>query len=401
MTLVTILSILLILNLFEVSSVGGSYTENQNEEPCRYISVFRKPLCYRCYIFKPRSDNGIKCCQYYLQKRKEEKMEKLYSLQDIMKNTLNEKDMDDIKNLFPLFNEKLLKINNSYKSGGPNKGNKIFTDIDDLEIEFNNKHFNLKDIKVNILSGSSSSEEKNNTEEENYYNIIKGESNFIKKKDELLQNSPFHDAKCFKSIHGYNCGRKRHREHREENADVDEELDYDLAESIGEAEYYARMNHLNKAHQGGHGGASSAEGNEHAKGKSDHDYYDNEYYDSKYGTNHYSDSSNSPSSSIFSLSKKFYLLDRLSKNPRKVVQKYIEFKEHLSGSGDKLDDFLDNEYYNTTETINNVLADDIQKTVQYDEKGDESSNNSGRGFFSSMFRDFISLFYFPQKNVEL
>ncbi|CAA9989072.1 conserved Plasmodium protein, unknown function [Plasmodium knowlesi strain H] len=402
MTIVTILSILLILNLFEVSSVGGSYTENkQNEEQCRYISIFRKPLCYRCYIFKPKNGSGIRCCQYYLQKRKEEKLEKLYSLQDIMKNTLNEKDMDDIQNLFPLFNEKLLKINNNYKSGGLNKGNRSITDIDDLEIEFNNKYFNLKDIKVNILNGSSSNEEKNKTEDENYYNIIKEESNFLKKKDELLQNSPFYNGKCFKSIHGSNCGRKKHREKGEENADVDEELDYDLAESIGEAEYYARMKKLNDAHQGGHGEASSADGNKHAKGKNDHDYYDNEYYDSKYGTNYYSENSTSPSSSFFSLSKKFYLLDRLSKNPRKVLQKYIEFKEHLSGSDKKLDDFLDNEYYNTTETINTVLTDDIQKTVQYDEKGDQSNNNSGRGFFSSLFQDFISLFYFPQKNVEL
>ncbi|KMZ79799.1 hypothetical protein PVIIG_01073 [Plasmodium vivax India VII] len=402
MTIVTILSILLILNFFEVSSVGGSYTKrSQNEESCRYISVFRKPLCYRCYVFKPRDGGGIKCCQYYLQKRKEEKLAKLYSLQDIMKNTLDEKDMDDIKNLFPVFNEKLLKINGNYKFGGPNKGNKNITDIDDLEIEFNNKYFNLKDIKVNILSGSSSGKEKNKTKEENYYNIIKEESNFMRKKDELLQNSPFYNEKCFKSLHGHNCGRKKHREHTEENADKDEELDFDLAESIGEAEYYARMKHMNDSHQGGHGGASNSGGNKHAQEKDDQDYYDNKYYDNRYGTNYYSESSNSPSTSLFYLSKKFYLLNRLSQNPRKIVQKYIEFKEHLSGSEDKLDDFLDNEYYSTTETINAVLADDIQKTVEYDDKGDQSNSNSGRGFFSSLFRDLISLFYFPQKNVEL
>ncbi|EUD68566.1 hypothetical protein C922_00965 [Plasmodium inui San Antonio 1] len=397
MTIVTILSILLILNLFEVTSVGGSYTEKiQNEEPCRYMIVFTKPLCYRCYVFKPRNGSRIRCCQSYLQKRKEGELEKLYSLQDIMRNTMNDVDIDNIKNLFPVFNEKLLKINNSYKSGGPNKGNKIFTDIDDLEIEFNNKHFNLKDIKVNILGGSSSNKEKEKKKDENYYNIIKEESNFMKKKDELLQNSPFYSEKCFKSLHGNNCGSRKNRKHREENADVDEELDYDLAESIGEAEYYARMNQLNDQHQGGHGGDSTTGGNKHAQRKSDHDYYH-----SKYGPNDSSENNNSASSSLFYLSKKFYLLNRLSQNPRKIVQKYIEFKEHLSGSEEKLDDFLDNEYYSTTKTINAVLADDIQKTVQYDEKGDQSNKNSNKGFFSSLFRDFISLFYFPRKNVEL
>ncbi|KJP85778.1 hypothetical protein AK88_04594 [Plasmodium fragile] len=402
MTLVTILSILLILNVFGVRSEGANYMGGgQNGDPCLYINVFKKPLCYRCYVFKPREGNGIKCCRYYLQKRVEPKLDKLYSLQDIMKNTLNEQDMDDMTNLFPVFNEKLLKINNNYKSGGLNKGNNIITDIDDLEIEFNNKYFNLKDIKVNILNGSNSSKGEDKTEHEDYYNIIKGASNFIKKKNELLQNSPFYNEKCFKSIHGYNCGRGKHREHREENADVDEELDYDLAESIGEAEYYARMNHLNDPHKAGHEGVSSAGDTKHATGKSDHDYYDSKYDDSKYGTHYYSDGSTSTSSCLFYMSKKFYLLNKLSQNPRKIVQKYIEFKEHLSGSKGTLDDFLDNEYYSTTETINTVLADDIQKAVDYDEKGDQSNNNSGRGLLSSMFRHFISLFYFPQKNVEL
>ncbi|GAW81777.1 hypothetical protein, conserved [Plasmodium gonderi] len=403
MTIVTLFSILLILNFFKANSVGCSYKEsNENEDVCCHINVFKNPLRYKCYIFQfntPRNDKNKKCCEYYVEKRKEDKLSKLYSLQDIMKNTLNEQDMDDIKDLFPVFNEKLLKLNNNnYKFGGPNKGNRNVNDIDDLLIEFNNKYFNLKDIQVNILNGSNSNKEmKKNENDENYNNFVKGESNYIKKKNEILQNSPFRNEKCLKTLNGYNCKKSNDKE----NHDADEEIDYELVESIGETHYYSNIEHLDDTHQKGNSTSEIDEEEKHIHDRNENDYYSSDYYNSMYGTNYPSEHGKSPSSSLFYLSKKFYLVNMLSKNPKKILQKYIEFKEYLSSSEEKLEDFLDNEYYSTTQTINSILSDDIQKTVEYDEKGDQHSNKNNRGFFSSLFYDLVSLFYFPKKNVEL
>lgn len=126
-----VLFLLVTLNLFHIS-----LEHNVEEEKCDYMNIFTKPIFYNCYVFK---DHGNKiqqgCCKYYkavrkgyerkseeLYKLSEEEYNKqygniktdlnkndLYSINDIIKNSISEKDMDEIKHLFPVIGEKIIK----------------------------------------------------------------------------------------------------------------------------------------------------------------------------------------------------------------------------------------------------------------------------------------------------
>ncbi|KAI4837249.1 hypothetical protein MKS88_003719 [Plasmodium brasilianum] len=414
MTVATIL-ILLIFNFFKISCLNISYDdENNSYHRCHYMNIFKEPIFYNCYIFKYTNNfNKNECCQLYRKQRIEDKKAQLYSLQEILKNTLSEEDLKDIQNLFPMINDKVLSVNDNKNFLSLGNKNRNINDIDDLLIEFNNRYFNLKDIRVNILNNNNNSNKiiKNY---DSYFNYVKEETNFLKKKDELLQNSPFYSKTCFKSIHGEKCIKKNSKDIEEtKNLDIDEDLDYELLEAHrggdeyltnghNEGDGYNENDHYNNSSNSNHQNTENYE-----KGRSGRNSKNNNKQYNEYDS--FDDSSKSSPTSFYSMSKNFALVNVLSQNPRKIVQKYVEFKEHLSDSKEKLTNFFDKEYYNTTQTLSAVLADDIKKAVEDSEDHEEDSNNNNnknanntnKGLFSSFFDDLVSVFYFPKRNIEL
>ncbi|KYO01949.1 hypothetical protein PGSY75_0625400 [Plasmodium gaboni] len=405
---------LVTLNLFHIS-----LEYNVEEEKCDYMNIFMKPLFYNCYIFK---DHGNKiqqgCCKYYKAVRKgyERKSGKLYklsaeeynkkygnikndlySINDIIKNSISEKDMDEIKYLFPVIGEKLLNING--KDGGVNIKRSI-TDIDDLLVEFNNKHFNLKDIQVKILNGSTKNYDP-------YFNYIKADQNFIKKKEEILQKSPFHSKTCFKSIGGKNCNNGNTNNHHnndnnfEDDDNDDEDLNYELYEQYKDDDNInSSINHMNnKTNTNGNNNDNTINNinnnSTNNNNNNNNTYNNNATYNHPQYIEHEEDNMNNKSS-YYSFTQNFSIVNLFSQNPRKIMQKYLEFKQHLSSpSKEKMDGFLDREYYNTTKKLNEVLEDDLKKT------GEIIDQKEKKGFVSSFFDDLMSLIYFPKKNVEL
>ncbi|SCP05017.1 conserved Plasmodium protein, unknown function [Plasmodium ovale] len=420
----TFLLALLLFSLLNTTFAESSHTiiERNGVDVCRHVNIFKRSLLYQCYLFRNKSNiNTLTCCKLYISKRKKDKKDGLLSLQDIVKNSINEADIYDIKNLFPLFNEKLLKINKDQLVEGE-KGKRVINDIDDLLIEFNNKYFNLKDIKVNIISskkgksnGGNVGNGSNDGNDGNYFNFVKEESNFMKKKEEVLQNSPFYSKTCFKSIHGKNCWAKKNNKignYKNGNinvdVDVDEDLDYDLMDSFREEEnipftnqQYGNNPYGNNTQYNdnliANGNTYNNDGENFKIGNGSNKYDVNAKYGSNDGNVDSTSLPSSSSSSFFSFFQNFSIVNIFSRNPRKIMQKHVEFKEHLSGSKENLENFLDKEYYSTTQKISSVLTSDIKKTTEFSD-GNERNN---KGFLASVFDDIISLFYFPKKNVEL
>ncbi|SOV74792.1 conserved Plasmodium protein, unknown function [Plasmodium sp. gorilla clade G3] len=402
----------LLLLLLSLKLIHISFEHNVEEEKCDYMNIFMKPLFYNCYIFK---DQGNKieqgCCKYYkavrkgyerkggkLYKLSEEEYNKkygnikndmnkndLYSINDIIKKSISEKDMDEIKYLFPVISEKLLNMNG--KDGGINIKRSI-TDIDDLLVEFNNKQFNLKDIQVKILNGSTKNYDP-------YFNYIKADQNFIKKKEEILQKSPFYNKTCFKTLGGENCNNGNINHHynnnnsnAEEDDDIDDEdLNYELYEQYKDDDNInSASNHMNNMSNGNGNNNDNTRNNIHNNSVT----YNHPQY-----TEHEEDNINNKSS-YYSFTQNFSIVNLFSQNPRKIMQKYLEFKQHLSSpSKEKMNGFLDREYYSTTKKFNEVLEDDLKKT------GEIIDQKEKKGFVSSFFDDLMSLIYFPKKNVEL
>ncbi|CAC9696330.1 conserved Plasmodium protein, unknown function [Plasmodium sp. DRC-Itaito] len=409
-----VLFLLVTLNLFHIS-----VEDNVEEEKCDYMNIFMKPLFYNCYVFK---DQGNKiqqgCCKYYKAVRKgyerksgklyklseEEYNEKyenikndmkkndLYSINDIIKNSISEKDMDEIKHLFPVIGEKLLNMD-----GQDRNIKRSITDIDDLLVEFNNKKFNMKDIQVKILNGSTKNYDP-------YFNCIKADQNFIKKKEEILQKSPFYNKTCFKSLGAKNCnnGNNNHY-HKNNNSNVqgdddndDEDLNYELYEQYKDDDNMNSLsNHMNNIPNENVNNNDNTINNIHNNSTNNNTYNNSVTYNHPQYTEHEEDNINNKSS-YYSFTQNFSIVNLFSQNPRKVMQKYLEFKQHLSSpSKDKLNGFLDREYYNTTKKLNEVLEDDLKKT------GEIIDQKEKKGFISSFFDDLLSLIYFPKKNVEL
>ncbi|CAG25067.1 hypothetical protein PFAG_01485 [Plasmodium falciparum Santa Lucia] len=408
-----VLFLLVTLNLFHIS-----LEHNVEEEKCDYMNIFTKPLFYNCYVFK---DHGNKiqqgCCKYYkavrkgyerkseeLYKLSEEEYNKqygniktdlnkndLYSINDIIKNSISEKDMDEIKHLFPVIGEKLLNMNG--QDGNINIKRSI-TDIDDLLVEFNNKHFNLKDIQVKILNGSTKNYDA-------YFNHIKADQNFIKKKEEILQKSPFYNKTCFKSLGGKNCNNgnfnhnNNNKAHEDDDND-DEDLNYELYEQYKEDDNLnSPSNNMNNIPNGNVNNNDNTINNIHNNSTNNDTYNNSVTYNHPQYTELEEDNINNKSS-YYSFTQNFSIVNLFSQNPRKVMQKYLEFKHHLSSpSKEKMNGFLDREYYNTTKKLNEVLEDDLKKT------GETIDQKGKKGFVSSFFDDLMSLIYFPKKNVEL
>lgn len=140
-SLIFLSSILLNKNI-----IGGNPTRKVNNEndQCKYMNIFEKHIFYKCYLFTS-NQNG--CCKFYIKERQEKKKKnELLSLHDILKDSADEYDIDEVKHFFPVFNQKLFHSNNG------NQGKGMINSDGDLLIEFNNKYFNLKDIKVNVIS---------------------------------------------------------------------------------------------------------------------------------------------------------------------------------------------------------------------------------------------------------
>ncbi|CRG93830.1 conserved Plasmodium protein, unknown function [Plasmodium gallinaceum] len=335
--------IILIFCLFKVS-----YENNYNnkEKICYYMNILKKPIFFNYYILRNKRKNS---CEYFIKKKKDKSFE-LFSLKDVLTNSLSDKDINEIKNIFPIINEKLLILD---RNNFENVSNSEINDIDDLLIEFNNKHFNLKDIKVKIIDS-----EKN--ENDSYFNFVKDENDYLKKKVEILQSSPFNKT-CFKSIQGNKCD--NYKKNYENNSDVDEELFYELDETLNEKENSTIIN-----------------GEEILQ-----------------NINQKTENNENDGKSFYQFLKKFYLVNILSQNPMKIMYKYLEFKEYLSSSKEKLKNFFVKEYHYTTQKIISVLSHDLKKS---NETGEENKNKN-KGLLSTIFDSIFSLFYFPQKDVEL
>ncbi|CAD2108665.1 conserved Plasmodium protein, unknown function [Plasmodium vinckei] len=364
-SLIFLSSILLNKNI-----ITGNPTDKVNgeNERCRYMNIFEKPISYNCYLFT-NDKNG--CCKIYIKNRQEKKKkDKLLSLNDILKDSADEFDIDEVKHFFPVFNEKLFHSSNGKGTVNSNG---------DLLIEFNNKYFNLKDIKVNIIP-----KKKNKKTFENYARFMKKESDYIKKKNELFQNSPFYTSSaCFKSIGGDKCKNNKKSKNKNEDNDEypDEELDYELAKSLN-------------------GDMSMINGNDqNAKHNLDPLKYN---IDSSNVNENNVDTDNNNNRTFFSRVYNFFnnfsLINSLARSPKKLMQKNIEFKSRLNNM-DALEKFLDNEYINTTEQINAIITNDLQKVFTPDSK--EENVNKNKGLISSMFSNMFSLIYLPRANVEL
>ncbi|CRH00884.1 conserved Plasmodium protein, unknown function [Plasmodium relictum] len=329
--------------IFYFFKVSYEINYNNKQKICYYMNILKKPIFFNCYIFRDISKNGCEC----FIKEKESKSSKLFSLKDVLKNSLSDKDINEINSIFPMINEKLFLNRN----GLENVSNSEVNDIDDLLIEFNNKYFNLKDIKVKILS----SEKK---KQDSYFNYVKDENDYLKKKVEILQSSPFNKT-CFKSIQGNKCN--NYKKNYETNIGADEELFYELDETLNEQE---NSNII----------------------KND---------EIKQNTNEKVENNENDGKSFYHSLKKFYLVNVLSQNPLKIMHKYLEFKEYLVSSKDKLRNFFVKEYNDTIQKIISVLSDDLEKSNKTNEE------KKDKGLTSTIFDTIFSIFYFPYKNVEL
>ncbi|KEG02635.1 conserved Plasmodium protein, unknown function [Plasmodium vinckei vinckei] len=364
-SLIFLSSILLNKNIITGYPTGKANDEN---ERCRYMNIFEKPIFYNCYLF---TNDGNGCCKIYIKNRQEKKKkDDLLSLNDILKDSADEFDIDEVKHFFPVFNEKLF-----HSSNGKGKVNSN----GDLLIEFNNKYFNLKDIKVNIIP-----KKKNKKTFENYARFMKKESDYIKKKNEILQNSPFYTTStCFKSIGGDKCKNNKKSKNKNEDNDEypDEELDYELSKSLN-----GDMNMMNGNYQ------NSKNNLDPLKYNTDNPNVNENNVDT--------DNNNNRTffSRVYNFFNNFSLINSLARSPKKLMQKTIEFKNRLNNM-DALEKFLDNEYMNTTEQINTIITNDLQKVFTTDTK--EENPNKNKGLISSMFSNMFSLIYLPRANVEL
>ncbi|SCM23770.1 conserved Plasmodium protein, unknown function [Plasmodium chabaudi chabaudi] len=364
-SLIFLSSILLNKNIITGNPTGKVNDEN---ERCRYMNIFEKHIFYNCYLFT-NDENG--CCKIYIKDRQEKKKKnELFSLNDILKDSADEFDIDEVKHFFPVFNEKLFHSTNG--KGAVNSNG-------DLLIEFNNKYFNLKDIKVNIIP-----KKKNKKTFENYARFLKKESDYIKKKNELFQNSPFYTPNtCFKSIGGDKCknNKKTKNKNDDNDEDPDEELDYELAKSLN-----VDMSMINGNDQNGMNNLDPLKYN----------------LDNSNVNENNVDTDNNKNKTFFSRVYNFFnnfsLINSLARSPKKLMQKNIEFKGHLNNL-DALEKFLDNEYIDTTEQINTIITNDLQKVFNTDSK--EENVNKNKGLISSMFSNMFSLIYLPRANVEL
>lgn len=103
-------------------------------------------------------------------------------------------------------------------------------------------------------------------------------------------------------------------------------------------------------------------------------------------------------SRVYNFFNNFSLINSLARSPKKLMQKNIEFKGHLNNM-DALEKYLDNEYIDTTEQINTIISNDLQKAFTTENK--EENTNKNKGLISSMFSNMFSLVYLPRANVEL
>ncbi|CXI64913.1 conserved Plasmodium protein, unknown function [Plasmodium berghei] len=367
-SLIFLSSILLNKNI-----IGRNPTRKVNDENdrCKYMNIFEKHIFYECYLFT-NNENG--CCKIYIKERQEKKKKnELLSLHDILKDSADEYDIDEVKHFFPVFSEKL------FHSSNGNKGKGMINSDGDLLIEFNNKYFNLKDIKVNVITNK-----KRKKNIDNYANFVKKESDYIKKKNELFENSPFYTTNtCFKYIGGGKCkNQKKSKNQNEDNDEYpDEELDYELSKSLN-------------------GDIDVLNSNDKSS-KNDLDPLKYIFENSNINED-IVDTDNNKNKTIFSRIYNFFnnfsLINSLARSPKKLMQKNIEFKGHLNNI-DALEKYLDNEYIDTTEQINTIITNDLQKAFNTDNK--EENINKKKGLISSMLSNMFSLIYLPRANVEL
>ncbi|VWU48573.1 conserved protein, unknown function [Hepatocystis sp. ex Piliocolobus tephrosceles] len=437
--------------------INANYYGESNIDICNYVTSLKSSIYdYKCYVLNvTHFFKSKKCCEYYIDKRKNEKKKNLLSLQDIVKNETYEEELNTLSKIFPMFNEKFIKINNMNNGNNMNssnndnnyrnnRGNFIVNDIDDLLVEFNNKYFNLKDIKVNIIKNSNN---KNNTnsdsniidsiisgtkrieDEDYYFHLVQRQSAFFKKKKELLSSSPFYNKTCFKAIEGDNCIKNMYNTDIENNYeqinDDDEELNYNLIDDIyddkknvininekkkitNKKNDYNSKNDFNKNNNDIIGNSDNYNTMGHNKNIEDeHNDINNKKNinsDNIYNSNE--QNTILPSYlSFFNFFKRISLVNILAKNPRKLKQKSIEFKQYLYKSKKQLNNFLEKEYNNTTQKIFSILSNDLKIVTQYNEDDEMSVQDNDIKDNKSSFLTFvdyiISFFYIPKNKIDL